>query len=131
MALNFKLPLDLDDTPSAPSSFESQIQDLLRRDLRAPAQLPPVAAEATSAEATSAEAFVENLSSLSIEQVDRVIGELANMREALLAEAGRVQSELNAYSSISDSALRSARRVTDTLANWNQAPATKARIAAG
>jgi hypothetical protein len=54
----------------------------------------------------------------SIEEIERVIAELANVRDMLRSEATRLQGELNTYAATSQSAVDTMRIVADSLVKW-------------
>jgi DNA repair exonuclease SbcCD ATPase subunit len=60
------------------------------------------------------------MSEAPIEEIDRAIGELQDMRKALQEHGERVQRELSDYASTSRSALNSLKSLSDSLAQWKQ-----------
>ena len=112
MALNLAIPTDEADDPGL-VGIEEQMRDLLRkpRSTHPQTNIHP--------EAERDRSGVEKMSAASIEQIDVVVGDLHDMRNALLEDASRVQSEVTAYTEISKSALGAARKVRATLSDWN------------
>lgn len=62
--------------------------------------------------------LVARMAGASIEEIERVIAELANVRDMLRSEATRLQGELNTYAATSQSAVDTMRIVADSLVKW-------------
>ena len=62
--------------------------------------------------------LVERMAGASIQEIERVIAELANVRNMLRSEATRVQGELNNYAATSQAAMDSMKIVGDGLVKW-------------
>lgn len=62
--------------------------------------------------------LVERMSGASIHEIERVMAELASVRDMLRSEAARVQRDLNAYTATSQAAMDSMKIVGDSLVKW-------------
>src|SRR4051812_37175915 len=109
-----------EDAPSTAGDMDFGIREVLRSDRR-----PGLRVAATSGvDAGAASSLVSSLSQTSMEEIDRAIGKLQDMRKMLQQEAERVQRELTTYASTSQAALGSLRSIGDSLAHWKQ-PSSK------
>ena len=62
--------------------------------------------------------LVARMAGASIEEIERVIAELANVRDMLQSEGTRLQGELSNYASTSQAAMNSMKIVGDSLVKW-------------
>ena len=62
--------------------------------------------------------LVERMAGASIQEIERVMAELANVRDMLRSEAIRLQGELKNYAATSQAAMNSMKIVGDSLVNW-------------
>ena len=62
--------------------------------------------------------LVERMAGASLQEIERVMAELANVRDMLRNEATRVQGELNNYVATSQAAMNSMKIVGDSLVKW-------------
>ena len=66
---------------------------------------------------------IERVSSASVGEIERVMAELANVRDMLRGEGERVQRELSGYASLSQTAMTSMKIIGDSLVQWkSQSP---------
>lgn len=107
--------------------FEGQIREFIRRDVtrRRPRN---EAGDDTGVETASN--LIDRISGASIEEIDRVIAELQEMRDMLRREGERVRRELTGYAGLSQSAMASMQVIADTLAQFKPETAP-ARTEAG
>ena len=61
---------------------------------------------------------LERMAGASVQEIERVIAELANVRDMLRSEATRLQGELNNYAATSQAAMNSMKIVGDSLVKW-------------
>ena len=54
----------------------------------------------------------------SVQEVDRLIGELQQLRELLHQEGARVQREITEYAHLSQSAMQSTKIIAESLSHW-------------
>ena len=62
--------------------------------------------------------LVARMAGASIQEIERVIAELANVRDMLRNEAARLQRDLNNYTATSQDAMNSMKVIGDSLVNW-------------
>ena len=62
--------------------------------------------------------LVERMTNASVQEIERVTAELANVRDMLRSEAIRLQGELNNYASTCQAAMNSMKIVGDSLVKW-------------
>jgi hypothetical protein len=115
MALKLDRSPILDDAPSISGDMDFGIREALRADRR-----PGPRVVASGQDAGAASSLVSSLFQTSVDEIDKVIGKLQDMRKALQEEAERVQRELTAYASTSQAALGSLKAIGDSLAQWKQ-----------
>ena len=53
-----------------------------------------------------------------MQEVDRLIGELQQLRELLHQEGARVQREITEYAHLSQSAMQSTKIIAESLSHW-------------
>jgi hypothetical protein len=61
---------------------------------------------------------IERVSSASVVEIERVMAELANIRDMLRGEGERVQREISGYASLSQGAMTSMKIIGDSLVQW-------------
>lgn len=116
-------PLDrLNDVDEAMNAFEGEIREFVRRDVSG--QRRPLITEPTHEEANpdNVNALIQRVSGASMEEIDRVIAELRNMREMLRGEGDRVSREISSYASLSHAAMTAMKVISDSLSQWRNAP---------
>jgi len=106
-------PVDLDQPETA---VEGEIREFVRRDGGATLRRAPE---------TDSELVANNIGSLlqrvagtSVQEIDRLIAELQNLREMLSVEGARVQREIVQYATLSQSAMQSTKIIAESLASW-------------
>jgi hypothetical protein len=91
----------------------------------APAQeaAPPTAPVEVGAElgGDTCAALIHKISTPSIEELDKMIGELQEARDYLQAEGERIEREAVGYTELSQTALESVRIISDTVSEWRKA----------
>ena len=133
MALQLRSFVEEDEVPVAPSAaveLELGIRDAIHRD-RGPVRRPilnPVPGRSSQESADTSvlvqrssgqtAALVHQMSNASVEEIEKVISHLQEMRQALQEHAAHVQRELTGYATTSRSALTSLKSVSDSLAQW-------------
>lgn len=63
-------------------------------------------------------AMIDRVSNASLIEIERIIAELAGVRDMLSSDAERVQREVAGYASKSHAALTSMQIIADSLAHW-------------
>jgi hypothetical protein len=103
----------------AVQEVEGQIREFVRRDFVAARREP---ANESQMVASNISALLQRVSGHSVQEIDRLIGELQALRETLHQEAARVQREITGYASLSQSAMQSTKIIADTLTSWKKVP---------
>jgi hypothetical protein len=66
---------------------------------------------------------IERVSGASVVEIERVMAELAQVRDMLRSEGQRVQREISGYASLSQAAMTSMKIIGDSLVQWkSQSP---------
>jgi hypothetical protein len=101
---------------AAVEQVEGEIRAFVRRD---------VSAFRRQQTESGGDAAVDNVGSVidrvakaSIGEIDRVMAELANVRDMLRGEGERVQREISGYASLSQTAMTSMKIIGDSLVQW-------------
>jgi hypothetical protein len=98
---------------------EDEIREFVRRDV----------AGQRRQQRNDGETVADNISSLlqlvsanSMQEIERLIGELKMLRDQLHDESERVQREIVEYASLSQAAMQSTKIITESLNHWRQVP---------
>ena len=84
-----------------------------------PPTVPPdVAPEAGSDNVSS---LVQNLGAPSIDELEKIIGELQQARSYLKSESERIERETVGYTELSQTAMESVRIIAETVGEWRKA----------
>jgi hypothetical protein len=62
--------------------------------------------------------LLQRVAGTSVQDIDRLIGELQTLRDVLQSEGARVQREITQYAHLSQSAMQSTRVIAESLQNW-------------
>ena len=62
--------------------------------------------------------MLQRVAGTSVQEVDRLIGELQQLRELLHQEGARVQREITEYAHLSQSAMQSTKIIAESLSHW-------------
>jgi hypothetical protein len=105
------------------NAIEGEIREFVRRDV---ASLPHrQRSEVTAADGPAAEnlnALIRRAAGDSMEEIDRVIRELENVRDMLRNEGERVSREVAGYASLSHAATTAMKVIADSIKQWKDAP---------
>lgn len=115
-------PAKLGDVDQAVSAFEGEIREFVRRDVgaqRKPRDIGPGA----EAGADNMNTLIQRVSGASMDEIDRVIGELQGVRNMLRSEGERVSREIAGYASLSHAAMTAMKVISESLTQWKNAPA--------
>jgi hypothetical protein len=63
---------------------------------------------------------IQRLAGASLDEIDRVIGQLEHMRETRSREGQRVQREIAGYGDFSQAAMSSMKIIKESLAHWHR-----------
>ena len=125
---------DIDQAAAAANNVGAEVEGEIREFVRRDAgfwRRPRPALETSEPNSDTANSLISRISGASVEEIDRAIAELQNMRETLKREGERVQRELTTYASTTQSALSSVKSITDSLSQWKQPAPMNKREAVG
>lgn len=111
---------------SAVSDVEAGIRDFVRNDiayLRRPAPSmvsPENQPDAAEAAVSNVNALIQRVAGASINEIENLLTELEGLRDMMHSEGQRVQRELSGYAQLSQTAMKSARMISDNLAQWKR-----------
>jgi hypothetical protein len=109
---------------AAVEQVEGEIRAFVRRDLSAFRRRQ----ESGDAAVDNIGSLIERVSSASVAEIERVLAELANVRDMLRGEGERVQREISGYASLSQTAMSSMKIIGDSLVQWkSRAPQLELR----
>jgi len=104
---------------AAVEQVEGEIRAFVRRDLSAFRRRQQ---ESGDAAVDNIGSLIERVSSASVAEIERVLAELANVRDMLRGEGERVQREISGYASLSQAAMTSMKIIGDSLMQWKPQP---------
>lgn len=107
-------PLEIETAPRE-SGVEGEIREFVRRDGQALRRAPESDSEVV---AHNIATLLQRVAGTSVQEVDRLIGELQQLREMLHQEGARVQREITEYAHLSQSAMQSTKIIAESLAHW-------------
>src|SRR5215475_14542916 len=119
----------VDGNFSAASEVEAGIRDFVRNDiayLRRPVneasseQPQQLAADPNAESAVGLNSLIQRVAGTSLSEIEKMIGELENLRDVLHAEGQRVQREIAGYAQLSQAAMKSTRLIADNVAQWKR-----------
>lgn len=100
----------------APSEFEGEIREFIRRDV---AHLRRALPEGASEQAvTSINSLLDRVSGSSVTEIDSLIDDLRNVRDFLKNEGERVQREIASYAQLSQVAMTSVKIIAESMSQW-------------
>jgi hypothetical protein len=106
--------------PSMAAAFEGEIREVVRRDVSF-ARKPR--AEIVSDPANEqVNALVRRVAAASMDEFDRVVIELQNVREMLRAEGERVEREIAGYGGLCHAAMTAMKIIGESLSQWKAPP---------
>ena len=106
----------IDEAPLAPSEFEGEIREFIRRDvahLRRPQPEGP-AGDAVN----SITSLLDRVSGSSVSEIDNLIVDLRKVRDFLQTEGERVQREITSYAQLSQVAMTSVKIIAESMSQW-------------
>jgi hypothetical protein len=98
---------------------EGEIREFVRRDIAGLRRAPESEGELVASNIAS---LLQRVSGSSVQEIDRLIGELQALRETLHQEGARVQREIVEYASLSQAAMQSTKVIAETLTLWKKVP---------
>jgi len=100
---------------AAADAFEGEMREFVRRDLSGLQQQPSEVGPATGPTAESLDALIRRIGGASIEEIDRVIVELQEVRNLLCNERERLSHEVARYASLSRMSVTAMKSISDSL----------------
>ncbi len=116
------------DDRNTSNEFEGEIREFIRRDVTM-RRHPEPHGEAQTEGIDNLSTLIERVSAATVVEIDRVIGELQNIRSLLHSEGDRVRREITGYAGLSHSAVSTMKVIADTLSQLK--PGMAPRIDAG
>ena len=98
---------------------EGQIREFVRRDV---AGLRRQQVNDGETVANNIGSLLQRVSANSVQEIDRLIGELKTLRDRLQYEAERVQREIVEYADMSQAAMQSTKIIVESLNHWKKVP---------
>ena len=106
---------------AAVEEVEGEIRAFVRRDLSVFRRRQQESGGEAAVE--NVNSVIERVSGASVVEIERVMGELAQVRDMLRNEGQRVQREISGYASLSQAAMTSMKIIGDSLVQWkSQSP---------
>jgi hypothetical protein len=116
-------PADTEQATAAAAAAVEQVEGEIRAFVRRDLSVFRRRQEGGDATVDSIGSVIERVSSASVGEIERVMAELANVRDMLRGEGERVQRELSGYASLSQTAMTSMKIIGDSLVQWkSQSP---------
>jgi hypothetical protein len=106
-------PIDLDSERG--TEVEGEIREFVRRDGSSLRRAPETDSEVV---ANNISTLLQRVAGSSVQEIDRLIGELQTLREMLQSEGARVQREITEYAHLSQSAMQSTKIIAESLGHW-------------
>jgi hypothetical protein len=106
------------------NGVEGEIREFVRRDGQALRRAPESDSEVVAHNITT---LLQRVAGTSVQEVDRLIVELQQLRELLQQEGARVQREITEYAHLSQSAMQSTKIIAESLASWKGEASLRAR----
>jgi len=110
--------IDDGETKTADVEVEGEIRDFVRRDV-ANLRRPDNESEVV---ANNIGTLLSRVAGSSVQEIDRLIGELQRVRDLLQNEGARVQREIVEFATLSQAAMQSTKVISDSLTTWKRAP---------
>src|SRR5436190_642244 len=106
---------------AAVEQVEGEIRAFVRRDISLFRRRPQESGGESPVE--SVNTVIERAATASVSEIERVMSELATVRDMLRNEGERVQREISGYASLSQAAMTSMKIIGDSLVQWkSQSP---------
>jgi hypothetical protein len=105
---------------SAETEMEGEIRDFVRRDVATSLRRQPESE--SEVVATNIGALLQRVAGTSVQEIEKLIGELQTLRDMLQTEAQRVQREIVEYATLSQAAMQSTKIIAESLTQWKKVP---------
>jgi hypothetical protein len=107
--------VETDQATSAVEQVEGEIRAFVRRDVSA---FRRRLQESGDAAVGSVNSVIERVSGATVAEIERVMSELATLRDMLHNEGDRVRREVSGYAALSQTAMTSMKIIGDSLEQW-------------
>ncbi len=104
---------------SVEAQVEGEIREFVRRDVATLRRPPESESEMVASNIGS---LLQRVAGTSVQEIDRLIGELQTLREMLQNEGARVQREIVEYATLSQAAMQSTKIIAESLTHWKKIP---------
>jgi hypothetical protein len=111
-------PVD-DKSAASESAVEGEIREFVRRDVATLRRQPESDSEMVASNIGS---LLQRVAGTSVQEIDKLIGELQTLRDMLANEAARVQREIVEYATLSQAAMQSTKIIAESLTHWKKVP---------
>ena len=108
-----------EDKSAAESAVEGEIREFVRRDVATLRRQPESDSEMVASNIGS---LLQRVAGTSVQEIDKLIGELQTLREMLATEGARVQREIVEYATLSQAAMQSTKIIAESLTHWKKVP---------
>src|SRR5215471_12535910 len=104
----------------AESEVEGEIREFVRRDVASNLRRQPESD--SEMVASNISSLLQRVAGTSVQEIDKLIGELQTLREMLHTEGARVQREIVEYATLSQAAMQSTKIIAESLTHWKKVP---------
>jgi hypothetical protein len=108
-----------EEKSGAASAVEGEIREFVRRDVATLRRQPESDSEMVASNIGS---LLQRVAGTSVQEIDKLIGELQTLREMLATEGARVQREIVEYATLSQAAMQSTKIIAESLTHWKKVP---------
>jgi hypothetical protein len=108
-----------EDKSGLESAVEGEIREFVRRDVATLRRQPESDSEMVASNIGS---LLQRVAGTSVQEIDKLIGELQTLREMLATEGARVQREIVEYATLSQAAMQSTKIIAESLTHWKKVP---------
>jgi hypothetical protein len=108
-----------EQTKPAESELDGEIREFVRRDVATLRRNPESDSEIIAGNISS---LLQRVAGTSVQEIDKLIGELQTLRDMLATEGARVQREIVEYATLSQAAMQSTKIIAESLTHWKKIP---------
>jgi hypothetical protein len=107
---------------SVETEMEGEIREFVRRDVAG--NLGSLRRPESDSEivASNIGALLQRVAGTSVQEIEKLIGELQTLRDMLQSESARVQREIVEYATLSQAAMQSTKIIAESLTHWKKVP---------
>jgi hypothetical protein len=105
----------LADAQRGKQELEDDLRDSVRSEVATLRRAPDSESEVV---ANNLGVMLQRVAGSSLQEIDRLVGELQSIRDLLETEGERVQREIAEYAHLSQSSLQSTKIIAESLAHW-------------